>query len=66
MSIKKQKTGGNRRASNKKFVGLWIEDSVYAVLNRRADKDEHGNKSDVILRALEKYLEDDLKKNNTP
>ena len=43
-------------AKNKKLVALWVTHDMIEALQERADRDEHGNRSEVILRAIEQYL----------
>jgi hypothetical protein len=51
-----------QRDKNKRLVGAWVELDIYEALKLRAQKDERGNATLVVYRALKEYLAPELAK----
>jgi hypothetical protein len=49
-----------KRHKNKRLVGAWVELDIYEALKLRAQKDERGNATLVVYRALKEYLAPEL------
>jgi hypothetical protein len=60
MNRKNPEKPQSKRNKNKKLVGAWVEREIYDALKMRAQKDERGNSTMVVYRALTAYLAPEL------
>jgi hypothetical protein len=56
----KTSKSGSKRNKNKRLVAAWVENEIIEALKNRAKKDERGNSTMVVYRALTAYLAPEL------